>query len=204
MAKNATPVRRRLTPEQRRDQLLDIGARLFGERPYEDVLIEEVAELAGVSRGLMYHYYPNKRDFFAAILRRSAEQLLAATQTDPNLPMAEQVSAGLDAYIDHFLQNPHGVVAISRGAVSGDETIRALVEWEQEVLRDRIITALGVTGHSQDVASAAVRGWIGFTRAVCTDWLQTQALTREEVRDLCLRALVGALGPSVHLDELPS
>jgi AcrR family transcriptional regulator len=52
--------RRRLDPEQRRAQLLDIGARLFAERAYEDVWIEEVAELAGVSRGLMYHYFPTK------------------------------------------------------------------------------------------------------------------------------------------------
>jgi AcrR family transcriptional regulator len=52
--------RQRLSPERRREQLLQIGARLFAEHPYEDVWIEEVAELAGVSRGLLYHYFPTK------------------------------------------------------------------------------------------------------------------------------------------------
>ncbi|MDI9916529.1 TetR/AcrR family transcriptional regulator [Rhodococcus sp. IEGM 1379] len=70
----ATP-RRRLDREQRRTQLLDIGTQLFADRSYEDVWIEEVAEIAGVSRGLMYHYFPTKRDFFAAIVEHElAEQ----------------------------------------------------------------------------------------------------------------------------------
>ncbi|KAA0021968.1 TetR/AcrR family transcriptional regulator [Antrihabitans cavernicola] len=198
----STP-RRRLDPEQRREQLLDIGARLFGERPYEEVLIEEVAELAAVSRGLMYHYFPNKRDFFAAIVQRSAEQLLAATEIDPDLPMAEQISSGLDAFIGHTVKNQYGVLAINRGALSGDPAIQKVVDWEQGILRDRILDALGVSGHSHDVASAAVLGWLGFTRAVCTDWVENQAMSREELRDLCVRALVGALGSATRLDELP-
>lgn len=198
-----TATRKRLDPEQRREQLLDIGAKLFGERPYEDVLIEEVAELAGVSRGLMYHYFPNKRDFSAAIVQRSAEQLLAATEIDPNLPMAEQISAGLDAYIDHFVKNPHGVLAISRGSLSGDPAIQRVVDWEQEVLRDRMLGALGVPDDQREITAAALLGWIGFTRAVCTDWIQSPSISREDLRDLCVRALVGSLGPVARLDERP-
>ena len=71
--------RKRLDREQRRTQLLDIGAQLFADRSYEDVWIEEVAEIAGVSRGLMYHYFPTKRDFFAAIVERESQHLLEVT-----------------------------------------------------------------------------------------------------------------------------
>ncbi len=77
-----TSARRRLAPEQRRAQLLDIGARLFADRPYEDVWIEEVAELAEVSRGLMYHYVPTKRDFFAAIVERESCPVKAMTRQE--------------------------------------------------------------------------------------------------------------------------
>ncbi|MFH5206919.1 TetR/AcrR family transcriptional regulator [Antrihabitans sp. NCIMB 15449] len=195
--------RKRLDPEQRREQLLTIGARLFAGRPYEDVWIEEVAELAGVSRGLMYHYFPTKRDFFAAIIRLSAEKLLASTEVDPELPIADQVAAGLDAYIDFVVDNPHNVMAVNRGALSGEKDIREIVEWELGVLQQRIVEAVGLQGHSKDVATIAVRGWLVFTRAVCVDWVESRAVTRDELRELCLRTLAGALGPSVPLDEPP-
>lgn len=198
-----TTARRRLDPEQRRGQLLDIGARLFAERPYEDVWIEEVAEVAGVSRGLMYHYFPTKRDFFAAIVQRASEQLLGSTEIDPELPMEQQVSAGLDAYIEYFTKNPHGVLAVNRGSLSGDQAIQGIVDWELGVLQQRMLDALGLEGHSRDVAAAAVRGWLAFTKAVCVDQLQKPTMAVAELRELCLRTLVGALGSSVHLEDRP-
>ena len=61
--------RRRLSPEDRRAELLALGAEVFGQRPYDDVRIDEIAERAGVSRALMYHYFPDKRAFFAAVVK---------------------------------------------------------------------------------------------------------------------------------------
>ena len=78
--------RRRLEPQQRREQLLDIGAALFAEKPYEDVFMEDIAARAGVSRGLLYHYYPSKRDLYVAILRRASDRFLARVTPDPQLP----------------------------------------------------------------------------------------------------------------------
>ena len=60
-----SPARRRLSPEDRRSELLALGAEVFGQRPYDEVRIDEIAERAGVSRALMYHYFPDKRAFFA-------------------------------------------------------------------------------------------------------------------------------------------
>ena len=67
--------RRRLSTAERREQLLSVGARLFSDGPYDEVRIERVAEIAGVSRGLLYHYFPNKRDFFAAVVERESERI---------------------------------------------------------------------------------------------------------------------------------
>lgn len=60
----------------RRDELLDVGAAMFAEKPYDEVLIEDVADRAGVTRSLMYHYFPNKRDFYIAIFQRASDRLL--------------------------------------------------------------------------------------------------------------------------------
>ena len=73
--------RRRLSPDDRRNELLALGAEVFGQRPYDEVRIDEIAERAGVSRALMYHYFPDKRAFFAAVVRAEGERLFEATNT---------------------------------------------------------------------------------------------------------------------------
>ena len=75
-------MRTRLRTEQRREQLLAIGARLFANQPYDEVSIEKVAELAEVSRGLMYHYFPTKKVFFAEVVRAQRDLLLEMSTPD--------------------------------------------------------------------------------------------------------------------------
>ena len=81
--------RRRLEPQHRREELLDTAAARFAEKPYEDVLMEDIAARAGVSRALLYHYYPNKRDLYVAIFRRASNRFLARVSPDGQLPLAE-------------------------------------------------------------------------------------------------------------------
>jgi AcrR family transcriptional regulator len=191
--------RRRLSPEERRNQLLDVGAELFADRPYEEVLIEDVAARAGVSRALMYRYFSSKPDFFAAIFQRASDRLLAATEFDGALSMAEQVAAGLDAHFDYFVANARTILVANRGALSGDPQIQGIISAELGVLRQRMLDAGAVSGHERVIASTALAGWLAFVRAVCVEWLTDQKMTREEVRDMCLRTLVHALGADLDL-----
>ena len=52
-----TPTNRRLDPAQRREQILDAANALFAERAYDEVSIEKIASAAGVTRGLVHHYF---------------------------------------------------------------------------------------------------------------------------------------------------
>jgi Bacterial regulatory proteins, tetR family len=139
--------RRRLVPDERRNQLLDIGAREFATRAYDEVRMADVASRAGVSRALVYRYFPTKRDLFAA----------------------------------------------NQGPLSGDPAIQAIISEELSVIRRRMLDALGLQGHQRAVASAALAGWLSFVRTVCVEWLAQQALSRDELRDMCLRTLANAL-----------
>lgn len=190
-----TGPRKRLSPDQRKTQLLDIGSRLFADRPYEDVWIEEVADLAGVSRGLMYHYFPSKRDFFAEIMRVESARILEMTAPDTSLPVTEQVAAGLDAYIRYSVEHEHGVRAINRGAMMGDAEIQSILTAELDLQQERILAALPAEIRDDEVVKAALRGWVSFVRTVCVDWLDRKTITAADVRALCLRALEGLLGP---------
>ncbi|HJP73516.1 MAG TPA: helix-turn-helix domain-containing protein [Pseudonocardiaceae bacterium] len=184
--------RRRLKPEERRNELLDAGAEFFANRPYDDVLMEDIAAQVGVSRALLYRYFPGKRELFAAIYQRAADRLLDIAQLDPDLPLADAVSSGLDAHIDYFATNRLTVLAANR-TLAGDPLIQAIIDDELAVLRGRILDAAGFAGHARDVASAALRAWLVFVREMCVDWLENQAIDRDEVRATCLRTLFAAL-----------
>ena len=65
--------RTRLSKEERRSQLLDLGVRLLSTRSLDELSIDLLAEEAGISRGLLYHYFGNKHDFHEAVVRRAQD-----------------------------------------------------------------------------------------------------------------------------------
>jgi AcrR family transcriptional regulator len=193
--------RRRLSTEERREQLLSVGARLFSESPYDDVWIEQVAEIAGVSRGLLYHYFPTKRDFFAAVVERESERMLRMTAAVPGVPVREQLAAGLDTYLEYVRAHAHGYRAFHRADAAGDQAVRRVYQRALAAQERQILAALAADPEFGRLAARrpdlelAVRGWLAFTTAVCLEWLRRSDLTREQVRDLCARALLGVLSP---------
>ncbi|MET9117642.1 TetR/AcrR family transcriptional regulator [Streptomyces longwoodensis] len=199
-ANHGERVRRRLSTGERREQLLGVGARLFSESPYGDVWIEQVAEIAGVSRGLLYHYFPTKRDFFAAVVERESERMLAMTAPVPGVPVRAQLSAGLDAYLEYVRAHAHGYRAFHRADAAGDRTVRRVYQRALAAQERQVLAALaadpefGPAVEARPEARLAVRGWLAFTTAVSLEWLRGGDLTREQVRDLCARALLGVLG----------
>jgi len=186
--------RRRLEPQQRREQLLDTGAALFVEKPYEDVLMEDIAARACVSRSLLYKYYPSKRDLYVAILKRVSDRFLARVSPYPQLPLAEQLATGLEAHIQSFADHPFEAIAISRGALSHDPAIQAIVTDELNVIGQRLIDKLVAEGRLRGVTEIAVEGWLAFVRAACVKWVQSQKISRADLTELCLCAFGGALG----------
>ncbi|WKK24487.1 TetR/AcrR family transcriptional regulator [Streptomyces olivoreticuli] len=193
--------RRRLDPGERRDQLLDTGARLFAAKPYHDVLMEDVAERAGVSRALLYRYFPNKRELFAAIYRQAADRLLTDTRIDPSGPLLEQLSAGLDIHFDYFAANRNTVLAANRELV-GDPVIQAVITDELAELRQRVLDATGLDGRPRDTVSAALTSWLVFVRALCVEWLTNEAFSRTELHAMSVGALRGALAAVTDVDRL--
>jgi AcrR family transcriptional regulator len=193
--------RRRLSTEERREQLLSVGARLFSESPYDDVWIEQVAEIAGVSRGLLYHYFPTKRDFFAAVVERESERMLRMTAAVPGIPVREQLAAGLDTFLEYVRDHAHGYRAFHRADAAGDQAVRRVYQRALAAQERQILAALaadpefGPAFEERPEVRLAVRGWLAFTTAVCLEWLRDAELGREQVRELCGRALLGVLTP---------
>ena len=186
--------RRRLTPEQRRDELMDVGTTIFGECAYDDVAMEDVARRANASRALVYHYFPTKREFFAAIWKRAHDRLSEATGFgDDALSMRDGVAAALAAHLSFYEAHAPLVMVANRSSLAADPILRIPIADGMRSLCDRVLDASGATGHAREIASAALVGWIAFVRETTVDWLLEQRISRDEVVDLCTRVLEAAL-----------
>ena len=189
-----------MEPQHRREQLLDTAAAMFAERPYEDVYMEGIAARAGVSRALLYHHFPSKRDLYVAIFKRATNRFLARVGPDGQLPLAEQLASGLDAHIQSFVDHPFEAIAINRGALSDDPAVQAIIAEELNVVGQRLINQLVAEGCLRDATEIAVEGWLAFVRAACVKWIQSQSISRTDLTEMCLRAFDCALGaPTSHL-----
>ncbi|MGW1989550.1 TetR/AcrR family transcriptional regulator [Embleya sp. NPDC001921] len=197
------PPRRRLLPADRRAQLLAVGARLFSAAPYDDVLMEDVARQAGVSRALLYQHFPSKHALFAAIYQQATDRLLEATTFDPSATFVEQLAQALDAHLDYFITNRHAVLAANRVLV-GDPVIQTIMTDELDALRSRLLGALPLADERTHApVSAALKAWLVFVQVLCVDWLTRETCTRTELRDTCIGAAVGALRPLLSEDPAP-
>lgn len=162
--------------------------------------MEDIAACAGVSRATLYHYYPNKRDLYVAIFRRATNRFLARVTPDPQLPLAEQLVAGLEAHIQTFVDHPFEAITINRGALSDDPAIQAIISEELNVVGQRLVNELVAEGHLRDATEIAVAGWLAFVRAACVKWTQSQTISRDYLTEMCLRAFDCAFGiPMSHL-----
>lgn len=183
----------RLKPQLRREHLLDTAAAMFAEKPYDDVQIRDIAAVAGVSRATMYHYFPTKRDLYAALFKRASDRFLARVSPDPQLPLAEQLASALEAHIQSIVNHPFEAVTINRGALSDDPAIQAIVAEELNVVGQRLVDQLVAQGHRRDATAIAVQGWLAFVRAACVKWIESPTITRAVLAEMCLRAFDCAL-----------
>ena len=199
-ATTPTGQRTRLSPEQRRAQLLDLGVRLFATRSLDELSIDVLAEEAGISRGLLYHYFGNKHAFHEAVVRRAADDLIAQTAPPVDGAPLERLLASVAAYVDYVVANHEGYLSLVKGAAGGNDTLREIYEEARSALTDRIFREDAQGEVIPDTAGSRlmVRGWAAMTEELVLTWVVDPAgVTREE--------LIGAISASLPalVDVLP-
>jgi AcrR family transcriptional regulator len=181
--------RRRLGVEERRRELLKVGAEVFASQPFGEVWVNDVAQRAGVSPALLYHYFGSKRGFLLAVVRYESGNLLAVTSPRPGLPPQRALRVIFDAYLDHLEAHPHGYRAVYRGAAGADTEIRAILEANHTEQQRRILSWVTQGKPATEQLRLAVRGWFAGVIAMCLDWLDQPVLDRAQLRDLCIDML---------------
>jgi AcrR family transcriptional regulator len=201
MPRRQQPKRRRLSLDARREELLRVGMELFSTRAYDEIAVEEIAERAGISRGLLYHYFPTKRDFYVAVTRAAAAEAGALTEPDPGQPAADQLRAGIDAFLRYAQEHAQGFLTAYRGSLTGDPEVRGIVEEGRQRQSGRILVALTGSDSAPRALQLAVLGWIALAQDVTARWLETQDLEREQVGELLVNALGGAVAAASQADS---
>jgi AcrR family transcriptional regulator len=182
----------RLETDERRAQLLGLAKRAFSDRSYDDVSIDDLAREAKISKGLLYHYFPTKRDLYVAGLTEIADELVAAITGVPvDLAPIDRVRLSLDAYLEYISRQARGFISLMRGGIGSDPDVAKVIDNVRQRLFDSF---LGGSPFAPLLAGdvrfeTAVRGWIGFVEHASLDWAANPRMERTQLRELLSQIL---------------
>jgi AcrR family transcriptional regulator len=186
--------RARLDVDERRARLLALGLEIFGRRGYDSISIDDIAHRAGMSRGLLYHYFRNKRGFYVETIRFAAEQLRERIHPDPGLPPRQRLERGIAAYLDYVADYADAYTTLVRGGGAGDDDeVRAIIEATRTGIIADMVERIGVEGETP-LVRVALRGWLGMVEFCAIEWLERRReVSREQLIAVLLASCEAAL-----------
>jgi AcrR family transcriptional regulator len=195
----ASERRARLQIDERRTQLLRLGIQLFASRPYDEISIDDIAEEAGISKGLLYHYFHSKREFYVEAIRASSLHLLQLTEPDPLLPPSARLRAAIDAHLNYIQE--HGAVfqTIYSGGISVAPEVGAILDEHREVVMGRFLKNLGIS-KPRPVLRTALRAWVAMVEGASLDWIAHEQISRDAMRELLVASYGALLEKAFKLD----
>jgi len=193
-----TTPRVRLSPERRREQLLALGVQMLATCSLEELSIDRLAEAAGISRGLLYHYFGGKQGFYEAVVQRAADDLYAQTAPPADGEQLERLMASIAAYVDYVAANQAGYRSLVRAAAGGNEALRAIYDATFNALCDRFFAEDpdGQMLPDTPAVRALVRAWQAMAEDLTLTWCaDPEVMTRDDL----LEVLVGSLPAMIDL-----
>lgn len=184
----------RMTPDARRRQLVGIGLRKFVERPVQELSLDEVAAEAGVSRGLLFHYFPSKTAFHRAVVEAAGRRVLRTIAPDAGLTGDAALGQLVDRFLaqvarrrDSYLALVHGQVgALHEG--TGEEHVDRAAS-----LRERIAAIAMAALALPPSAGPAVHAWVAYVEDRALQWSAQQPARQETTRTAEIAHCIAAL-----------
>ncbi|MGW1258884.1 TetR/AcrR family transcriptional regulator [Streptomyces sp. NPDC002513] len=194
-------VRRRMGVEERRQQLIGVALELFSRRSPDEVSLDEIASAAGISRPLVYHYFPGKLSLYEAALKRAAKDL-AGRFTEPHEgPLGARLLRVTHRFFDFVDEHGPGFSALMRGGPAvGSSTTNALVDSVRQAAYEQILAHLGVT-EAPARLELVVRSWISLAESTALIWLDGRRIPRGELESQLVHDLAALAAVSAAYDE---
>ena len=182
----------RLDPEQRRSQILEAAARVFSERGYDNTSTGQIAEAAGVTRGLLHHYFGGKRDLYLAVVEAGAQIIPNALSTETEgLSPIEVARRNLSALLDG-IENERDLWISARG-FAVDPELEVILDRVREQVIDRIILNQTGSTDAPPELRLLLRCFLGLGDTAAREWLERDRASREQVETLLFATLQGML-----------
>ncbi|MFE9427328.1 TetR/AcrR family transcriptional regulator [Kitasatospora sp. NPDC006697] len=194
MASPKTQPRRRLTVDERREQLIAVALELFSARPPEEVSIDDIAAAAGASRPLVYHYFPGKQAIYEESLRRAGRELAGRFEEPQTGALSERLARVMDRYLDFVASHGPGFEALLRGgSVAASPGTNAVIDDVRQAAHDQILVHLALADPSPQLR-LTIRAWIAKAEITSLAWLaDKQSEPRELIRERLVQDFVVAL-----------
>ena len=187
-----TRLYRRLDVDERRAQLLEVGTELFSKHSFEELSMAAIAREAGISKALLYHYFPSKEEFFKAALGQAAAELATLTAPDDSLPPLEQVRGSTRAFVTWIGERGPAYMKLLR-SVGAVPELRETMTAIRDLTSARIIDGLIPERERTPAKRAAVRAWLWFMDGVLLDWIEHGDRDAEDVADGLVDSLTALL-----------
>ncbi|MET7380429.1 TetR/AcrR family transcriptional regulator [Streptomyces sp. NPDC005526] len=196
-----TGVRRRMGVEERRQQLIGVALELFSRRSPDDVSIDEIAAAAGISRPLVYHYFPGKLSLYEAALKRASEDLAGRFVEPREGPLGARLLRVMRRFFDFVEEHGPGFAALMRGGPAvGSSTTNALVDSVRQAAYDQILSHLDVTDPPARL-ELVVRSWISLAESTALIWLDGRRIPRAELETQLVHDFGALAAVSAAYDE---
>jgi AcrR family transcriptional regulator len=195
------PAYTRMQVDERRRQLLELGADLFATHSFAELSMARIAREAGISKPLLYHYFPSKRDYFLATLGEGVQQLAERTEPAPDASPLDALSHGVGAFLEWVDERGLAYRKLLESAGEVPE-VKALIDGVRDRTSARIVEGLGYESDPPPKVRTATRAWLWFTDGAILDWLEHRDVGRDELRDLLLGSLAGSLVAAGAADAL--
>ncbi|MEE1755204.1 TetR/AcrR family transcriptional regulator [Streptomyces sp. SP18CS02] len=196
-----TGVRRRMGVEQRRQQLIGVALELFSHRSPDDVSIDEIAAAAGISRPLVYHYFPGKQSLYEAALRRAADELASRFQEPHDGPLGARLLRVMGRFFDFVEGHGPGFAALMRGGPAvGSTTTDAMIDEVRQAAYGQIVSHLGV-GEPSARLELVVRSWVSLAESTALIWLDGRRIPRAELELQLVHDFAALSAVSAAYDE---
>lgn len=162
--------RTRLTPDERRAQLIALGVAALADRPLDQLNVEDLSTQAGVSRGLLFYYFDSKQGFHREVVRAARDGMLHATEPRLELPPIERLRTTLEKIVAFVREHRSTFVSLVHGVASGSEEVRAVVEEAEQIQTQRVVAVFDELGVQQSpLLNVALRAWVAFAERALVD-----------------------------------
>lgn len=178
------PARRRLDPAERRAQILGAARSLFGAATYEGVSTHDIAAAAGVTRGLITHYFGGKRELFLESVRQMLSFPALVIDSLPKVSPEQRAAIAVDRWLDVVERNKDmWLAAIRARSMRSEPDLEEIIQQAYEDDVDLVLRAamLEDVVEGKETLRAMVRAFGGLAREATREWLVHETMTRAEV-----------------------